>query len=338
MTNHGPLWISDSEVAAALTPDLCYRGVASSLAAHTNGLCVQPLKPYVRPGGREREFELGRHIAMPCYVGGEINAVGIKWISSVPKNLSRGRPRASGVIILNDVEGGQPIAIMDCATLSARRTAAVAAVCWNHFGSPNRVVSLLGCGPVNRAVAVALNAVDAPPVSLRVFDLDESRAVALRDDLAPTLGFPITVSPSLGDCCRGAWGIVAAATGSKGYIDPEWLADCRLMLPLSLDDFRAETLLQADKIIVDEFEGCAREEKLFHRLFRDGQLSRESIYAELGQVVTGVKAGRTGDERVFANLMGMAVEDIAVAKLVYEKIQAARVCDQTEERGSDAVR
>lgn len=315
----GPVWISDAEVAAALTPRLAYKAVSDALAAHANNLCVQPLKPYVRPGGRENEYERGRHIAMPCYVGGEVNAVGIKWISSVPKNLERGLPRASGVVVLNDVETGRPLAIMDCATLSARRTGAVAAICWNHFGLPGEILGLVGCGPINREVAIAIDALGTRPSEIRIFDVAEDRSEQFRRELGQHIDTRLTVAPSVRGCIDGAAAIVAA-TGSKSYIDPEWLEACRLMVPISLDDFRRETLLGADKIVVDDFEGCAREEKLFHRVVRDGHLARDRIYAELGQVVVGAKAGRTGDERVFANLMGMAVEDIAVAKVVYDRV------------------
>jgi ornithine cyclodeaminase len=87
-----------------------------------------------------------------------------------------------------------------------------------------------------------------------------------------------------------------------------------------LDDFGPDAILEAEKIVVDEFEGCVREEKTFHRLVLDGLIDRNRIYAELGEVVVGKKPGRTGDERVFGNLMGMAVEDISVAKKVYDAI------------------
>lgn len=316
------LWISDEQVASTLTCEMAFDAVKRGLVAHADGLFVMPPKIYTRPGGREREFEQGRHIAMPAWVGGSVNAVGLKWISSVPINVERGLPRASGLVVLNDVVTGVPVSVMDCATLSARRTGAVAAIAWDYLGMAYDTVAIVGCGPINREVVMALNAVNKPIRQFRVFDLDPVRADHFCRSMIGRLKCEICVSPSLIACLAGATAVVTATTGAKGYIEAEWVKDARLIIPLSLDDFQAETLLSADKIIVDDFEQCAREEKLFHHVVRDGRLSRDGIYAQLGEIVAGYKTGRTGEETIYVNCMGLAVEDIAVAKAVYDRVNA----------------
>jgi ornithine cyclodeaminase len=313
-------FISDTEVAARLTPSLAKQAVIAALTAHALKNFDQPPKPYVRPGGRENEYERGRFISMPAYVGPPVNAVGIKWIASVPANVKRMIPRASAVVILNSLETGQPYAVLDAATLSSRRTAAVAAIAFEHFGQHGAVVSLLGCGPINHEVALALTATGIHLKEFRVFDPKADRAEKFRRGLACQLNTKISVSRSLESCISGAANVIAATTGAKGYIEPAWLNDCRFMLPLSLDDFRAETLLNVDKVIVDDFDQSVREEKLFHHVVRDGRFSREKVYAELGEVVTGLKSGREGDETIYLNAMGMAIEDVATAKAVFDNI------------------
>jgi ornithine cyclodeaminase len=181
-------------------------------------------------------------------------------------------------------------------------------------------VSLLGCGPINHDVALALNATGIAIKEFRAFDPDMERADRFRLGLAWQLNTKISVARSLEACIRGSANVIAATTGAKGYIAPAWLTECKFMLPLSLDDFCAETLLGADKVIVDDFEQCARAEKLFHQVVRDGRLTREKVHAELGEIVTGMKKGREGEEVVYLNLMGMSVEDIATAKAVFDAI------------------
>lgn len=315
-----PLWISDVEIGVILTPQMALTAVERALAAHAKKQVDQPLKVYVRPGGREKEFEFGRHIAMPCWLGDGENVVGIKWISGVPKNIKRGLPRASGVLVLNDVETGRPLVVMECGVLSARRTGAVTAVCWKYLGSPDDTIAIIGCGPVNKEVVVALNSLKKPIKQFRVFDLIGERATEFRRALAWQLDHEIRVSPSLEACLTGATTVITATTNAKGYVNPELVKDTKLLIPLSLDDFRAETLLSADKIVVDDFDQCNREEKLFHHVARDGRLKRKDIYAELGEIVIGIKEGRKGHEKIYCNCMGMAIEDISVAKAIYDRI------------------
>jgi N-[(2S)-2-amino-2-carboxyethyl]-L-glutamate dehydrogenase len=314
-------FISEAEVAERLTRAMAFDSVTAALIAHYRKNCDQPLKPYVRPGGRDSERERGRYIAMPAYVGEPVDAVGIKWIASVPANVDRMLPRASGVVILNDVTTGRPYAIIDCATLSARRTGAVAAIAFAHLGLRGQSLSLIGCGPINREVAFALTETNLSISQLRLFDLNQERAENLRCELLCNTDISICICTSLKSCVCGSTNIITATTGAKGYIDPNWLSDCRFALPLSLDDFCSETLLAADKIVVDDFDQSNREEKLFHHIVRQGLLHREQIYAELGEIVAGVKAGRAGDEMIYCNCMGMAVEDIAVAKAVFDSIE-----------------
>src|SRR5262245_56992687 len=95
------LWLNDAQVARLLTPARAYQAVAAALECHARGEFEQPLKPYVRPRGREQEYAGGRFIAMPAFLGGSLQVAGMKWIAGFPANVPRGLPRASGVVVLN---------------------------------------------------------------------------------------------------------------------------------------------------------------------------------------------------------------------------------------------
>src|SRR5262245_23872016 len=91
------LWIDAAKASRLATSELAYRTTYDALQLHALGEFDQPLKPYVRPGGRAAEFERGRLICMPAYLGGQYQALGAKLVTGFPANVARGLPRASSV-------------------------------------------------------------------------------------------------------------------------------------------------------------------------------------------------------------------------------------------------
>jgi ornithine cyclodeaminase len=323
MHNHEPLiWLTEKEVAELLSPADAYAAVRDALVCHARGDYQQPLKPYVRPGGREGEYTGGRFIAMPAYLGGRFQMAGLKWIAGFQANVARGLPRASGALVLNSIATGQLLAIMECATLSARRTAAVAALAVDELAPPGPLrLAVLGAGPIARSVLEALAAVPRPQLQeVRLCDLRQERAdqVAhhLRDHPLP----PVQTYTSAQACVAGANVVICATAGSSNYLQKNWLSPGWLLVALSLDDATPELFLSADRVIVDDFDQCCREEKMLHRLVQQGRFSRGAVAAEFGEVIAGCQPGRrSAAENVYLNPMGMAIEDVAVGVTVYRK-------------------
>ena len=173
------LFLNDQQVAELLPPPVAVSAVEAGLKLHALGCVEQPLKPYVRPGGRSNEYTRGRVIFMPAFVGGDINMIGAKIIAGFPANVDRGLPRASGLVVLNSADNGFPLAVMECGELSARRTAAVTRICFRELGGESPYsVAILGAGPIAAAVVDTLS-LDHLLKEIFVYDPRTDRAESL---------------------------------------------------------------------------------------------------------------------------------------------------------------
>ena len=84
--------------------------------------------------------------------------------------------------------------------------------------------------------------------------------------------------------------------------------------------------MQADKVVVDDWEQANREKKVLNQLVLEGRFSREQLHAELGEIIIKAKPGRQRqDEIVVLNPMGMAIEDLACAQRLYQKALAENI-------------
>ncbi|MDE2378768.1 hypothetical protein [Bradyrhizobium sp.] len=313
------VWINDQIAARIVTAGFAYQTVMEALLIHAADDFVQPPKPFVRPGGAAEEYERGYLTAMPAYVGGSFDALGAKLATGFPINLTRGIPRASGVIVLFDTTTGVPVAVVDSKTISARGAAATASICVDHLAAKaNLRIAVLGAGPIAHETVISLFITRSRPIdSMLIFDPVGNRAQAIVEAVSPFTDVPVQLAPSARDCLADANVVIAATTGAKAHVQPEWLGDRWLIIALSSDDFVPETILSADKLVSDDFVQNSQEDMLFPRLVRSGAIGRDRLYGELSHIVAGRIAGREGGERIFVNPTGMAIQDIAIA---------ARVC------------
>lgn len=313
------VWISDQVASRIVTAGFAYDAVLEALRVHAAGDFVQPPKPIVRPGGAENEYERGFLAGMPAYVGGCFDVLGAKLITGFPINLTRGIPRASGVIVLFDTTTGAPLAIVDCRTISARGVAAASSICIDCLGAKTNLrVAVLGAGPIAHETVISLFVTRSRPIdSVLIFDPVGDRARAIVEAVSPFTDVPVQLAPSARHCLADANVVIAATSGAKGYVRPDWLTDGWLIIALSSDDFEPEIVLSADKVICDDFVQNNQEDMLLARLVRSGAIGQERLHGELGQIVAGRIAGREGGERIFVNPTGMAIQDLAIA---------ARVC------------
>ncbi|MGA2583733.1 MAG: 2,3-diaminopropionate biosynthesis protein SbnB [Tepidisphaeraceae bacterium] len=317
--NNKLLVLTDAEVDKLLTLSMARAGVQDAMVCHATGRFQMPPKPYLYPAGLEQMSAGGRFISMPASLGPPVNMIGMKWIGSMPSNLDRGLPRASGILALNDPVSAFPLTVMECGALSARRTAAIAGLAVELLAPAGALhVAVVGAGPIAREVVSTLIYFVDGITEIRLCDLHQERAERLRDAVKTTTTIPISVFPTAEGCVRRANVVIAATTGSSnGYLKLAWLTAPWLMIPLSLSDCEADVLLAADKVVVDDWTAANREEKLLHQLTQAGKFDRSDLYAEFGEIVTGRKPGNNGDDKIYCNFMGLGIEDVAVGARVF---------------------
>lgn len=324
------LYLSKSDIirVGGLSSDLYVAAIRHALTLHAGGKFVQPLKPYLRWGGPGGHIA-DRIIAMPAYIGGESPAAGLKWVGSKHDNPSRrGLERASALTILNDPESHYPIAVMEGSLISGMRTAAVTAVAAGHLAREGfRDVACIGCGPIAQMQLLTLLEQFPSIIAIHLYDLDPSAAYQLIEELGrrfPDIEYRVAASAE--DAVRAGDVVITCTVTAKPYIPYDWLRPGSFISNVSIMDVHKEVFLKVDKVVVDDWEQSNREKKIINQLVLENRFSRDQLHAELGEIIVGRRPGRETDaEIILLNPMGMAIEDIACAQVIYREAVAAGI-------------
>jgi ornithine cyclodeaminase/alanine dehydrogenase-like protein (mu-crystallin family) len=185
-------------------------------------------------------------------------------------------------------------------------------------------VLVLGCGPIARMQLLTLLEQFPATGAIHLFDLNPSAAQHLVEELRqrfPEVEYRIEATAE--DAVRAGDVIVTCTIADKPYIPYEWLRRGAFISNISIMDFHKEVFLKVDKVVVDDWEQSNREKKIINQLVLEGRFSREQLHAELGEIIIGRRPGRqSDDEIILLNPMGMAIEDVACAQVLYRKALA----------------
>lgn len=262
-----------------------------------------------------------RIIALPSYLGDGFQIAGMKWIASFPGNHEVGLDRASAVMILNSAETGVPTAIFEGSIISAKRTAASAALAasWLHRGSSSLAVGIIGCGLINFEIVRFLRAVFPELQRLLVFDTSAVKAVQFSDKchaLDPQIS--VSCANDIETVLQNTSLISFATTASQPHVRelPE-SREPRTILHISLRDLAPELILSCDNV-VDDSDHVSRAQTSIH-LAEQLCGHRGFIRSSLGDVLLGRAQARSDNNSTLVfSPFGLGILDIAVGKLVYE--------------------
>jgi 2,3-diaminopropionate biosynthesis protein SbnB len=313
----------DTIAAGVLDMSLVVPTMEEVFRLHHQGDYVLPSKSVLRWGDKESESIRGRINSMPGWIGGDIQAVGIKWIASSPMNpFKHDLPRASAVIVLNDPGTLLPIAVMDGTAISAARTGANTGVAARYLAKPgSRALGLIGAGVQNRTQLLALKYAMPSLEDIRVYDIDLNRAQAFAQEMSLRIGSEIRVVASAYEAVCGADIFVSATVTQEPIVKADWIEPGVFYSHVGSHECEFEVINRMDKLVVDDWEEIKhRGVETLAILYSSGTIRDDSIYAELGEIVDGYKRGRErDDETIYLNTVRMGIEDVALANRVYER-------------------
>jgi ornithine cyclodeaminase/alanine dehydrogenase-like protein (mu-crystallin family) len=318
------LVLTRSDVENLLDPDALVEALSLAMADLSDGRASVP--PRVAARVPTLDAMLG---AMPGFVP-SLGVLETKLVSLFPRNEGTPFPTHQAVIVVFDSETGEPAALMDGTYITAARTGAGSALSTRLLAREDaRTLAILGSGVQARSHAKAVSRV-RPIEEIRVASRDPRNAAALAGELSASLGIAARTATSYAEAMDGA-DVVCAATHavepvirrsavapgmhltSVGYnqagreVDAETFRDALVVV-----ESRAAALAPAPSGAPDLLAAVAK-----------GVISEEDIHAEIGEIVSGTRPGRTSREQItLYRSVGVAVQDAAAASLVLKEARA----------------
>jgi len=307
------LYLSQADVASVgLTMAEIIDLLEAAFREKGEGRVEMPPKPGIHPGGGDNFIH-----AMPACIPA-MNSAGMKWVSGFPGNYQRGLPYITGLLILNDPETGLPIAVMDCVWITAVRTAAATAVAARRLARPeSAVLGVLGCGVQGTTNTEALNVL-FPLERVMAYDVKPEAASSFAAQISSQFDLEVVPVDMPQQAVTGCDLVVTAGPILKvphRTIQAGWLDAGAFASLVDFDSYwHPDAMKEADKFCTDDVPQLEHYEEVGY--FQD----IPPIYAELGELVTGKKPGReTPEERTMTCNLGLAMDDMAVAPVVYRR-------------------
>ncbi len=296
--------LSDPDVRAALRWDDLILAMERALTAFSSGRVVQPVRSWLTIEEGNRYLGL-----MPAAAE---DAIGLKLVSFYPCNAGTDVPTVMALVVLIRPDTGEPLAMMDGRLITAMRTAAVSAAVTNRLASPDsRILGLLGSGVQATAHLEALNHVrrfdevriwSRTPEHAERFAVQHGAKATDAESAVRGADVVVTATPAHAPILKGAWLKPGAHVNAVGAPMPTWR---------ELDDEAMANLL-----VVESREAVWQESG-------DVILSKAQIYAEVGEIFAGSKPSPVSETTVFKSV-GIAIEDVATAKLVFDATSRRR--------------
>ena len=324
------LFLSRGDVESLVTMREAIRAVEAAFLEQHEGKVACPKRSIISVEEHE-----GFAYYMPAYLN-KTESLAIKIVTQFEGNLKQGLPTILASILLNDPEDGRPLVFMDGTYLTATRTGAASAVATKYLARKNsQVIGVLGTGGQARAQVKGLREVFKNLTRIKVYDILLKRASEFADSISRELSLPVEAVETSRQCVENSDLIILATTSRVPVLDGDWISAGTHINSIGvvgpegreLDD---KTIKKA-KIVVDTIEGALAETGDLAIPIKNGIISKDNVYAELHEIVGGEKPGRTSEtETTCWKAVGLALEDAAVAKMVYDKAKKEGIGKQME--------
>ena len=319
--------LSRNDVQQSVTMPQAIEMVKQALVSLSHKEAILPLRTQVPV----KEYQ-GITLFMPAYLP-KLGSLGTKIVSVFPQNVKNNRPTIHAIVIICDAQTGQPIAMMDGTYLTALRTGAVSGVATDFLARKGaRTAAIIGAGIQGRTQLEAICCVREIQKVL-VYDKNpqaaEAFAVEMKKKGEPIPG-DISIEASSEKAVSDADVICVATTSFHPVFDDAHLKSGVHINGIGsytpeMQEIPEKTVLRA-RIIVDSITASLEEAGDIIIPLRKGLINQSHIQGELGHVASGVLAIRESEEDItFFKSVGLAVQDMAVAKLALQRAEALRL-------------
>ena len=234
---------------------------------------------------------------------------------NIPANL--------GTVLLFDSKSCALICVMDGSLVTGYRTGAAGAVSIKYLARKDaHEVASIGTGNQARMqLRAAVNVADIRKV--HAWDSIEENALKFKNDIEKELNIPVVIENSKKEAVEKADIIISTTRGKGSVIEADWVKPGTHIVAVGADDkgkqeYEPEIFLKATAVC-DSISQCIEKGEIQHAI-NNSIITKDKIYAEIGQIVSGEKAGRTSNDQItIFDTTGMAIQDNVMAEIIYKK-------------------
>ena len=311
-----------AEVRRLLSMAACIELMERTMIAVAEGRALIPLRSMMMLPEKR-----GIMAVMPGYLR-DPECFGIKLLSLMPQNKPPQYSSHLGLVLLFEAEHGQPLALLDAATITALRTAAVSGLATRLLSRPDAGdLAILGAGEQAESHLEAMLNVRRVR-RVRVWARDPAKAQAFAQRQSARHGMAIETAPSVRAAVDGADLVCTVTKAREPILESSWLSDgvhLNVVGSSTADSAEVDSATVARaRLFVDRRESTVNEGGDYLRALRAGLITPAHILGEIGEVANGSKAGRcaAADVTLYKSL-GIAAQDLAAAHYILEQARAA---------------
>ena len=253
---------------------------------------------------------------------------GVKWVSVFPRNPEKyGMQNLSAVIVLSEIERGFPIAFMDGTLCSNVRVGAMGALAARHLARPDSgSIAFIGAGEQAKMHLIGMKAVLPAIEECRVSAKSAAEEQQFIEEMQPLFGDMrfAAAGTKAEQAMDGADILVTATSAQAPLLKAAWMKPGSFYSHIGGWEDEYAVAKQCDKIVCDDWETGKHRTQTLSRMYKDGELGDEDVYANLVEIIAGEKSGREApEERAYFNAVGLAYVDVAIAYAMYQRAREA---------------
>jgi alanine dehydrogenase len=323
------LILSEAQVRGLIKIDELIAALRQAHVQYSTGKAVMPVRLVVPLSDIQ-----GRITSMPGYLT-EDKSLGMKVVTYFQNNPKHNLPAILATIMLFSAETGQMIAVMDGGYITAIRTACASALATQALANPGATtLGILGAGVQARAHIEALARVRELK-QIKIYSPSGVGAATIKRDMEKALSLSIEVAQNAEAVVRDSDLLVTVTTAKEPIVKADWLKPGVHVNAVGshrpdLREIDGATLARA-RVVIDSRDAIMAECGDILLALKEKSVGADVIHAEIGEVLAGAKPGRSrADEITLYKSVGIAIQDVATANLVYRKALERKVGTNVE--------